>query len=165
MPVSVAELAARLERMESRVEEITGGVEQDLYYARRSWVMRILARYERLQSAIRAARLSDETHIDSVDDLQIEERNFCLDIESALRGLIMRGRDEWRCHRADAGVLAKALIEMTVFSVPPADPARPYVDWSLGAAARHLRIDHKLAGKLLARAIDFLWADLADYRE
>ena len=57
------------------------------------------------------------------------------------------------------------MIEMTVFSVPPADPARPYVDWSLGAAARHLRIDHKLAGKLLARAIDFLWADLADYRE
>ena len=77
MPVSIAELAARLERMESRVEEITGGVEQDLYYARRSWVMRILARYERLQSAIRAARLSDETHVDSVDDLQIEERNFC----------------------------------------------------------------------------------------
>ena len=165
MPVSVAELAARLERMESRVEELTGGVEQDLYYARRSWVMRILARYERLQSAIRAARLSDETHIDSVDDLQIEERNFCLDIESALRGLIMRGRDEWRCERRNAGALAKQLVEMTVFNVPPADSTRPYVDWSLGAAAKHLRLSNNLAAKLLARAIDFLWADLADYRE
>ena len=168
MSVSVEELAARLGKMERQIEKLDAGatVERAEYGRRRNWVLRLLARYERLAGACRAGLLTDEVVPESADERQIDERNFCLDIEAALEGLAKReSAEEWGCYGSGAGETALKLVQMLVFGLPKADDMEPGQSWGLGSAAKQLRLDFRLAAKLYARAIDFLWADLADYRE